>query len=59
MITPKFDDCRSCVFFLKNRRNPICKSCDAGEFYEEKHTCREKTNDELMKLYGEYTDDDE
>lgn len=55
----KFDDCRTCVFFLKRSHlNPICRECDAGEFYEEKRTSREKSREELMKLYEEYADDE-
>ncbi|TDW20427.1 hypothetical protein EV128_12557 [Rhizobium azibense] len=57
-VRPKFDDCKSCVFFLKNRRNPICGECDSGEFFEEKVRIREKTNHELMKLFGEQYDDE-
>jgi hypothetical protein len=57
-VRPKFDDCRFCVFFLKNRVNPICGSCDSGEFFEEKIRVREKSNNELMAMYGEYHDDE-
>ncbi|MBX4911343.1 hypothetical protein HJA82_28955 [Rhizobium bangladeshense] len=55
-VRPKFDDCKSCVFFLRNRVNPVCKQCDSGEFYEQKIRTREKTNHELMELYGEHYD---
>lgn len=55
---PKFDDCRTCIYFLRTRVNPICKQCDAGEFYEERQVSREKTLDELMKMYEEYADDE-
>ncbi|WP_276122707.1 hypothetical protein [Pararhizobium qamdonense] len=57
-IKPKFDDCKSCVYFLKNRKNPICSPCGAGEFFEEKIRVREKTNHELMEIYGEQYDDE-
>jgi hypothetical protein len=55
---PKFADCKTCVFFLRNRVNPICKECDSGEFYEERVRVREKTKHELMELFGEYHDDE-
>lgn len=58
-VRPKFDDCTGCKYFLKNRRNPICGECDAGEFFETKTKIREKSPDELMKLYGELSDHDE
>ncbi len=57
----KFDDCRTCVYFLRTlrtRTNPICGQCDSGEFYEERVRVREKTKHELMELYGEYHDDE-
>lgn len=57
-IRPKFDDCTSCVFFNRHRHNPNCGECDSGEFFEEKIRVREKTNHELMELYGEYHDDE-
>lgn len=57
-VRPKFDDCRSCIFFVKNRRNAICGECDAGEFFEQRVRSREKTNHELMKLFEDYYDDE-
>jgi hypothetical protein len=59
MTAPKFEDCRSCIYFSKKRRNPICRECDYGEFFEGRTSCREKNNDELMKLYRELSDHDE
>lgn len=57
-LRPKFDDCKSCVFYLKKTRNPICGECDSGEFYEERVRVREKTNHELMEIYGKDYDDE-
>jgi hypothetical protein len=59
MIQPKFSDCEDCVFFSNKRINPVCKHCDSGEFFEERIVVREKTNNELMDLYGEDYSDDE
>ncbi len=59
IVQPKFDDCKTCIFYSKRRRNPICRSCDAGEFYEEKQSSREMSDDELMSSYKDYHDDDE
>lgn len=58
-MIPKFSDCETCIFFSRKRTNPACRQCDSGEFYEEKVRTREKTDDELMSLYGEFSDDDE
>ena len=36
-FTPKFDDCRSCVFFRKRGvQPPACGEYDNGEFFEER-----------------------
>ena len=31
---PPFDECRQCIFFRKNKAQPICKFCGCGEFFE-------------------------
>ncbi|MER9176334.1 hypothetical protein NKH72_22400 [Mesorhizobium sp. M0955] len=58
----KFPDCVSCKFFIRKnktrRRNPICGSCDNGEFFEERSRSRELSNDELMNIYGRMHRDD-
>lgn len=55
----KFPECASCIFNNKRRRspNPICGSCDRGEFYEERIRTRAPTDNELMKLFGEMYDE--
>lgn len=57
---PKFPECVSCIYGGKQTRrtmNPICKSCDRGEFFEERIRTRAPTDNELMKLYGEMYDE--
>jgi hypothetical protein len=54
----KFDECPSCIFFSKKRENPFCKSCNAGEFFEEKIISRRPTENELMIILGRMMNDD-
>lgn len=57
MSRPKFPDCTDCKWFLRGRssgrvnQNPICRECDAGEFFEQRVSNRAPTDDELMSLY--------
>lgn len=50
-MKPKFDDCETCIYFLKRVRNPVCRECDSGEFFTERVVIREKNQNELMKIY--------
>lgn len=56
--TPKFSDCWDCRFFnrFSRRHNPICESCDSGEFFEERPQRRPSDNDlinEFRDLFDE------
>lgn len=55
----KFPECGSCIYGSKKRRmpNPICKSCDRGEFFEERIHTSAPSDHELMKLFGEMYDE--
>lgn len=63
MSQPKFPDCLSCKYWIAKRktrrRNPICGSCDNGEFYEERFRSRELSNNELMNLYSQNYEEEE
>ncbi|RWB95553.1 hypothetical protein [Mesorhizobium sp.] len=60
MSQVKFPDCVSCRYFIRKtrRNNPICGSCDNGEFYEERSRNRELSDNELMNMFGRMHRDD-
>ncbi|MFA9261772.1 MAG: hypothetical protein ACEQSB_00230 [Undibacterium sp.] len=57
MIRPKFPECVECIYFLKKFTNPVCKECDAGEFFTEKFKSTEMSDDDLMREFGEREDE--
>lgn len=39
LIEQKFDECRKCIYYVKNpprARCPVCNECGNGEFFEPK-----------------------
>lgn len=56
---PKFDECEDCRFFNPLRAHRNCKSCTAGEFFQERIEDREPTDTELMKLFSQMRFDDD
>ena len=54
----RYSDCETCKFMNWRRENPICKSCDFGEFYEAKIRTSQPTDAELMDLYASMERDD-
>ena len=57
-LKPKFEDCRQCRFFNALVANPICGSCDNGEFFEERTRSRAPSDNELMQIYRRMPNDD-
>lgn len=55
---PKFTDCIGCRFYNRFSRhpNPICASCDSGEFFEEKSARRPSDND-LINEFKDFFDE--
>lgn len=49
----KFDECRKCIYFVKNPPKtgaPVCRECDIGEFFEERMA---ELRPERLRLKGQ------
>ncbi|AMB48285.1 hypothetical protein [Methylobacterium sp. AMS5] len=59
-IEPRFEDCRSCLFFSTGRvnRNPACRTCGCGENFEPRIRDNEPTERDLYDIIKDWADDD-
>lgn len=56
---PKFSGCESCRHFIRNAifQPKKCRSCDAGEFFEEEIHDEAPDDNQLMTIFSRMHDD--
>lgn len=55
---PPHDECHQCRRYRKSSARTVCGFCDFGEFFEARVDDGRPSEDDLMKFYGELTDED-
>lgn len=52
----RFSECRDCLFHNRNRENPLCRDCTAGEFFEERVRIRD-VDEDMISTFARMTHD--